>query len=460
MLSEFVTLVKNRISAPLKNEDSIVRRQNKLHQANNYYPVSVYQNSILIHENYGINYMMAFALQISGYICINKIKESIIMLIKRHKILQTKFKITTDGFKQYINDKKISINQLIKYFDVSSPIKHLDQFIEYTWQHEDNINANYLFYASILTSSHQQRKTHAIIAIRVHHALFDDSSLILFMKEIASIYHNLVDKKNLDLPQLAFQYSDFCQWQNMTLSLESNNKENDDYWSKLLSNYVPLQLPHDFNKPNLKFSICCETLTLTSNIIRKISQLAARQKTSKFIIYLTAFVVFIYKYTYEEDFCIAVPCVDRQLPGTETLIGLFVDALILRFKINKNLGILPLIQLTKTFLEEAIAHQCSSNKPKNISNQNVGPPYNVMFVMQNVPEISLNYKNFTLSICRHLQSREPFDLVVSISERENCFITWKYNQLIFAQSTIQRMMNHYCVILQKIACPSLIPSLS
>src|SRR5207244_11183994 len=127
-------------------------------------------------------------------------------------------------------------------------------------------------------------------------------------------------------PPPARQYADFCiveqaQWR------EPNHDAALAYWREELKpeNLLETILTYDGIKqsnPGVGASIPLVLNTLPS---RELKQLGDEQRATPFMVFLAAFVVLLHKYTHAADVSIGCPVADRTFPGTENLLGAFIN---------------------------------------------------------------------------------------------------------------------------------------
>ena len=72
---------------------------------------------------------------------------------------------------------------------------------------------------------------------------------------------------------------------------------------------------------------------------------------------LCAYFILLYKYTGQEDIIIGTPIMNREEKELETLLGMFVNNLALRSKIDSNTSVSSYLQQVKDLCLEAFKHQ-------------------------------------------------------------------------------------------------------
>ena len=69
---------------------------------------------------------------------------------------------------------------------------------------------------------------------------------------------------------------------------------------------------------------------LSPPLRERLTSLARREEVTLFMVLVASFSALLHRYSDQKDICIGVPVAGRELIETEPLIGLFVNALVIR----------------------------------------------------------------------------------------------------------------------------------
>jgi non-ribosomal peptide synthetase component F len=154
------------------------------------------------------------------------------------------------------------------------------------------------------------------------------------------------------------QFADFAAWQDELLK-NGALKSAIDYWRKQLAG--PLQgldfQPGRKRKKAIRFQSARRPIEVDDNLFAAVKVFARRQNSTPFMIFIAALDILLYKITDERDIRVATLVADRNRPGTEGLIGFFVNAIVLRVRLNPGMSTQTLLERARAVCFEAYAHQ-------------------------------------------------------------------------------------------------------
>ena len=197
-----------------------------------------------------------------------------------------------------------------------------------------------------------------VFLVLMHHIASDDWSWRVFCSEVAAAYEAVVASRQPALPEPAIQYGDFAVWQKDWLRGESLKKDM-EYWRKQLDGAPPiLELPTDFPRPvSQTFRGACEWLEFSPRLSEEINALSQAGNFTPYMILLAAFQALLHRYTGQEDIVLGSPVAGRARASLEKVIGLFVNMLVLRTRLDGNPTFFELLHRAQATVLEALAHQ-------------------------------------------------------------------------------------------------------
>src|SRR6185437_4285121 len=300
-----------------------------------------------------------------------------------------------------------------------------------------------------------------IFLVLMHHIASDDWSWRVFCSEVAAAYESIISNRAPDLPAPLLQYGDFAVWQKEWLAgnvLEQHLA----YWRKQLDGAPPiLELPTDRPRPAAQtFHGACEWLSFPSDLSDKINTLSQSGGFTPFMILLTAFQTLLHRYTGQEDIVVGSPVAGRGRACLDKVIGLFVNMLVLRTKLDGNPAFFELLHRTQASVLEALAHQelpfeklVEELQPERSASYS--PLIQVMFALQD--ELSDNLKLPGLAITPFTldPGTAKFDLTFTIVKSGSSFkCCAEYNSDLFDSITVRQMLGHYQNLLESVTANS------
>ncbi len=424
----------------IPNTISTIKRAEK----RDYYPVSNAQKRIYYTaytDPGSISYNIAGGVIIDKTLDFTLLQKCFETLITRHEVLRTHFSI--------INDELVQV--------VENHIDFVLPFENNSSMDVDTIYANFvkpfdlhsapLFRAKVVRLAN--RKT--LLLLDLHHAISDGTSLAILLQELCDLYNGKV------LPDKQLDYKDFSLWEKEQ-SLSSNYTLAKDFWMSQFQDDIPLlNMPTVFARPSLQsFDGANLHLTLPHDVFQKIHLLAKRLEVTPYMLLLSAFYVLLAKYSSQDDLVVGTPVVGRDLPELSNMLGMFVNTLPLRQRIDSSVSFANLVKEVKQHCLDCFYHQSypfdelvKDLKVKRDPSRN--PLFDVMFAYQNNGYPSIDFKGSSTEYCIPDSPISKFDLTLEIIPTDNEFLLrFEYCTKLFDEDFIKRFSSHYVRILDTI----------
>ncbi|MEH2405962.1 amino acid adenylation domain-containing protein [Nostoc sp.] len=307
------------------------------------------------------------------------------------------------------------------------------------------------------TLLHVREEEH-IVLFTIHHIVSDAWSKGVFIRELAALYEAFSTGKPYPLPELLIQYADFAVWQRQQLQgqvLEAQLA----YWKQQLGKNLPvLQLPTVRPRTEVKTSPCAtQSFIIPSKESKALQTLSRQEGVTLFMTLLAGFQVLLQRYTSEDDIVVGTDVANRNRAEIESLIGFFINLLVLRTDLSGNPTFRELLKRVRSVALGAYAHQdfpfdqlVKTLQPeRNLSN--TPPLFQVLFVLQNTPMPPLELPGLTLSMLEVANKIARFDIALFMTETEQGILgEWQYNSNLFDATTITRMTDNFQTLLNSI----------
>jgi acyl carrier protein len=296
-----------------------------------------------------------------------------------------------------------------------------------------------------------------VLLLLMHHIVFDEWSEGILLRELKALYEAFCGKtKTSPLPELTIQYGDFSIWQrkystDVVLETQLN------YWKRRLQGLSPLLLPTDSprnNRPSHQGT--SRSFTLPMTLVGKFKELSRREHATLFMTALTAFQVLLGRYTGREDITVGVPVAGRTQIETESLIGYFVNLLVLRVALPGSITLQQALHRVRDSALDAYAHQdvpfqrlVKELHPERSAT--FSPLFQVMFELRNLPKVPSppSGKLRMETVPFNPDFIGDLDLAVEILENPTGLsCTYRYAPALFRPGTITRMTEDFRVVLQ------------
>ena len=153
-----------------------------------------------------------------------------------------------------------------------------------------------------------------------------------------------MENRAANLAELSIQYTDYAQWQRDQLAAGALNSQI-EYWKTQLDGLPAVHsLPLDKQRP-ISQTFKGESLGFSVNeeVHQQLVKIADQQQTTVFVVLHTLFSVLLSRYSGQSDIVVGTPVANRTHQSIESLIGLFVNLLVLRVQCDESVSFAELI---------------------------------------------------------------------------------------------------------------------
>jgi hypothetical protein len=181
--------------------------------------------------------------------------------------------------------------------------------------------------------------------------------MTVFMAELADAYESLVDGREVRLPDLPVGLADHVEWERRHLA-GAELPRLTAFWRRQLGGARELDLPTARPRPD-KISFAGEFLSASPprETFDAVAELAARLGVTPFTVFAAAVLVLLNRLTGETDIVVGVPSDNRVMPGSERLIGCFLNVLPVRVDCSGSPAFADLVLRARDALVAAYDHQ-------------------------------------------------------------------------------------------------------
>jgi amino acid adenylation domain-containing protein/thioester reductase-like protein len=422
-----------------------------------HFPVSFAQQRMWFQDQLGINSAVSnnvsVALRITGSLSVSALEQSIKAILHRHEILRTTLQTINGELVQVITEAgawTLSILDLSSQAESDREQEAQRLATDQACQPFD-LATDLLLRATLL-----KRDAEAYdLLLTLHHSAVDAWSIGIFFRELSTLYGAFASGKPSPLNELPIQYADFAVWQRQYFQGDVLNQEL-AYWTQKLQNATDrLQLPSDRPRPAVQ-SFVGKTLSfsLSKTLTDSLKQLSQHAEATLFMTLLAALQTLLFRYTGQEDILVGSPIANRHQPEVETLIGCFINTLVLRTDLSGNPSFRALLDRVRETVLGALAHQTLPFE-KLVDelrlNRNVAyaPLFQVMLVLQNAFSIqNIELPGLTIDHSRIDNQTAQFDLTIHLVEADTGLIgKLEYSTDLFDESTMLRFLEHLQTLL-------------
>ncbi len=401
-------------------------------------------------------YNMPFRFLLQGRLHLEALSRSLTSLITRHEILHTTFPCVENQPVQMLAAIPQNALSLIDLQGLSEPLQEqvCQDLLRQEAHRPFDLAQSPLFRSYLLRLAPEKH----LLALTMHHIISDGWSIAIIYNELWQYYRAQVTQQSLVLPELPIQYADFAMWQREWLQ-EAVLQDQLHYWkSQFAGAPTSLDLPTDHPRPAVqRFQGASIPLQLSAHLSQSLLSLSLQQGVTLFMTLLAAFQVLLMRYSGQEDIVIGATIANRNRVETERLIGFFVNTLVLRTRLDGNPRFQDLLSQVRETTLDAYDHQdlpfeklVEELHPDRDLSRN--PLFQVMFAFQNTPlqsEEAQQELGLTITSLETVTTTAKFDLTLALMETAGGLVgDLEYNSDLFEEGTIQRMAEHFQVLLQ------------
>ncbi len=400
-------------------------------------------------------YNMPGTVKIKGMLDIDLFMQSITKMIERHESLRTVFPSDEGKVEQLILSKQIVDFEFDNLIDtdyetkIDLAFKKINDEAVKSFNLEDGPLARFRLY--------QINEDEFYFLACMHHIIADGWSIQIFVRELTDIYKSLAKGEQPKLEPLEIQYADFSVWQRKWM--ESNAyKQQLNYWKTKLDNAPALlELPTDYPRKPLQQQIGERiSFEIHESLMNKIKRFGVNTKSTIYVILLSVFNILLSKYARTNDVLVGTPVAGRTRKELEKIIGLFVNTLVIRTKINPSNNFGELVEEVKRIIFEALSNQDIPFE-KLVDELNVerslsySPFFQVMFVYNQSPLDSIKDEEIIIEPLPLDLKTAKFDITFVLTQLEESIKgEIEYNIGLFKRNTIERLINHFLLILEQL----------
>lgn len=320
-----------------------------------------------------------------------------------------------------------------------------------------------------LTVLHLDEQEHLLVLV-MHHSISDGWSIGVFFQELRALYTAFAAGQPSPLAELPAQYADFAAWQQERARGEVLETQL-AYWRRQLADAPPsLELPLDHPRPTIITRRGATHLfEIPGDLAKELKAFSQREGVTLYTTLVAAFTALLYHYSGQDDLVIGTASAERQLPEVQSLLGIFLNTLVLRIHFSDNPTVRALLQHVREVTLDAYTYQ---DVPFEYLVQdlrvNRSPSQNPLFqVSLMLDPLSPNeIDGWTLTRMAVGTGASKFDLSLELDESPVGLTGHlEYSTDLFDETTIVRMAQHWLVLLAGMvtnpdACVSRLPLLT
>ncbi len=383
-----------------------------------------------------ISYNMPIGIVLKGTVQPELVKASMQKIIDRHEILRTNFVIINDVFLQKIKNT-LKVDFTYEEDAVSTNSELLAGFVR-----PFELDKAPLFRVKLVKCNQ-----YYLMLWDTYHIISDGMSIVNFIKEFTALYNG----ENLE--PLTHQYKDYSEWfRTIDVSKQKN------HWIEEFNEEIPiLDMPLDYIRPIEQSHRGAIISRATGNKLHQnIKEIARKTGVTEYMVFLSALMVLLSKYSRQEEIVIGSPISARMHKDTENMLGMFVNTLAMKGKPERSKSYKDFLAEIKESCLKAYENQeypfedlvDSLDIKRDISRN---PLFDVMLVQQNNEQPKFDLNGIEAEVIEQESTIAKFDLNFSISEVGEDFTIWlEYCIDLFKAESAESILKYYLKVIEQV----------
>ncbi|MBN2442195.1 MAG: amino acid adenylation domain-containing protein [Spirochaetales bacterium] len=416
------------------------------------YELSPMQKGMLFHTVFSPEsdiYIEQFSCNLTGSIDTGIFEKAWELLMKRHAVFCSSFhwEEIEKPVQVVHDDVKLRINTLdYSAFDQETQLRMLGEYKD-----NDRKKGFALNKAPLMRITNIRLSGNSYYFIwSFHHIIMDGWSLSLVFKELFTIYKLLKENSPVHLPTIK-SYRDYLLW------LQNQNMQKaEEFWKTAFGDFSS---PVSF-APGKENDILNQTfthfkefnITFTSSIMAIVDKYIRAQRLTLNSLIQGIIALLLSIYSGKKDICYGTTVSGRpaEVPGANEMIGLFINTLPLRIKVDFNEELSQWLQnLQNSQVEQRKYDYTPLVNIHEWSNVRGRGLFETLFVFENYPVF--NFRNdtsldFEISAIDFYE-RTNYPLTIFFIPGEKHSMRIIYDSLFFQQDFIHKVFDHFQVLL-------------
>ncbi|WP_372512880.1 amino acid adenylation domain-containing protein [Gordonia alkanivorans] len=412
-------------------------------------------------------YNVALALELRGRLDVDALRAAVDDLLRRHESLRTSYPMINGEPMQIISPPDEVVGLDVTPVPVSGSVA--DAIAAVTGRGFDITTAPPVRLALLRVDEDE----HVVVFV-VHHISADGASMAPLARDLMMAYAARHDGRPPTWAPLPVQYADFTLWQAERLGTTDDEGVTEaqrqlDYWIDRLSGAPEtIDLPTDRPRPKTPSYVGDQVeFEIPEDLARSLESVARANNTTMFMVTHAAYAVLLSRLSGRNDLVIGTPYAGRGEQALDEVVGMFVNSLALRTRIDHGEKFSDLLSRVRRddladMANTDVAFETIVAKILSAPATSHNPLFQVMFAFQNIDFPSLELGDVVVSPVAEGIIPAKVDLQLNLYPNDpaaaghNSGAGAMKAQLVFATdlfdtATIETMAQRYLEILEAVA---------
>lgn len=298
-----------------------------------------------------------------------------------------------------------------------------------------------------------------VLLLTLHHIIADGRSGVVLLDELSVLYANLRagrDPAEGVMPP-RMPYRDYARWLHQTATDAALEPLLEQTLQRLDGLPELLELPADRPRPAvLSTRGGVVKRHLPPSLVASLRHWGRSRQATLFMVILSAFQLLLHRHTGSRDLCVGSPIANRCLPDSADTVGLFVNTLALRARIDPAMTFDGLLQQTrgdclKAYAAQELPFERVVERMRPGRSRSHAPLFQVMLALDGDPLAAFSLDGVEATRLEPSVHHARFDLTLAMTETaDGVDCRWEFSRDLFDDDRIARMAGHFTALLSEI----------
>lgn len=396
-------------------------------------------------------YNIPFLAKLTGQLNVDFFEKAVEDLVKRHEMLRTTFfneggyafQIPHVDFSIPFQFIKLNIDQRASVYDLAKDVAKKSFRLEIE--------------VPIRIALYQTSTTENYLLLVLHHIAGDAWSMQLMLEELSLFYTQKMTGKDSGIQPLQLQYIDYAE-SVRTSKYDEFIAADINYWTDRLRDVSTLELPTDALPEATDVSTQqVFSFVLSSSTTAKLKKIAKNNSSTPFEMIMTVLNILLSRLSDQQDIVVGFPVVNRQFAELESLVGLFLNTLVLRTNLSGDPSFIKLLSQVSSGIREAYEHQSAPferlvevlNPPRRIDRT---PIFDVLLNYLGSLTEKVSIPGIDVESCNeHFEVIAKYALTFYIrDENDGMHFQLVYRNDLFSASRAKTILAQLCTLIEQV----------
>jgi amino acid adenylation domain-containing protein len=408
----------------------------------NIYNLTPMQEGLLFHHLAGNDYYnVQIRLTLSGIVEVETLRKSAQILVDRHDALRISVIHHNLKKPRQAIMKERSVDFIFHDFSGEENIEKLTrEAMDFEWKKTFDLAKGPLSRFTLIKKSSDA----FVLLMTVHHIIMDGWCLDILITELFECYRQLKEYGQTSLPP-AHTFEEYLDWFG-----RQDTKRHLDYWSDYLQGYENkhcLECIQDASGVSKPYVLREHVIGIDEKQTAAFNRLAEKNDVTIGNLFQALWGLLVSRYANSDDIIYGNVVSGRaiDLEHAESMVGLFINTLPQRIRIEPNGNLLDLARSIRSDFTESALHGLASLAEIEKLASIGGSVVDHLFVMENYPFEANDRSNRIFDSCglmlESIEGRDQtsYNLNIIVFPGSKCSIKFSYNRNVYPDTQIARI---------------------